>query len=156
MLCKNFRQKYSKIKKFVTRTPVSTNGTFFSSDSYFGGLREYYIQKWLKNSKKNSLVLGGLKSVSDTDQDTDGIRILILTYPAINFSKESLVIQSICIGSVKSLFLDILRASTTPSVAFLTTLMPLNTLINCRITVLFVKLFPILLICHICVQNFST
>ena len=35
---------------------------FFFSDSYFGGLREYYIQKWLKNSKKNSLVLGGLKA----------------------------------------------------------------------------------------------
>jgi hypothetical protein len=31
------------------------------SDSFFGGLGEYYIQKWLKNSKKNSLVLGGLK-----------------------------------------------------------------------------------------------
>jgi hypothetical protein len=66
MLCKNFRQKYSKIKKLVTCTPVSTNGTFSAipksvlpvekkkkiSDSYFGGLREYYIQKWLKNSKK--------------------------------------------------------------------------------------------------------
>jgi hypothetical protein len=59
----------------VTRTPVSTNGTFSSipkkgtsgfqkkkilPDSYFGGLREYYTEKWLKNSKKNSLVLGGL------------------------------------------------------------------------------------------------
>ncbi len=28
---------------------------------FLGGLREYYIQKWLKNLKKNSLVLGGLK-----------------------------------------------------------------------------------------------
>jgi hypothetical protein len=29
-------------------------------DSFLGGLREYYIQKWLKNTKKNSLVLGGI------------------------------------------------------------------------------------------------
>ncbi len=56
----------------MTRTPVSTNrsfssifekGTsgwnFFFSGFVFGGLGEYYIQKWLKNSKKNSLVLGG-------------------------------------------------------------------------------------------------
>jgi hypothetical protein len=59
----------------VTRTPVSTNGTFSSipkkgtcglkkkkilPDSFPGGPREYYTEKWLKNSKKNSLVLAGL------------------------------------------------------------------------------------------------
>jgi hypothetical protein len=32
---------------------------------FLGGLREYYIQKWLKNSKKNSLVLGGLNYLTN-------------------------------------------------------------------------------------------
>jgi hypothetical protein len=27
---------------------------------FLGGPREYYTEKWLKNLKKNSLVLGGL------------------------------------------------------------------------------------------------
>jgi hypothetical protein len=44
-----------------TVLPVEKKKKF--PDSFFGGLGEYYIQKWLKNSKKNSLVLGGLNSV---------------------------------------------------------------------------------------------
>jgi hypothetical protein len=77
MLCKKFRSKYSEIKKLMTSTPVGTNGTFssipkkgtsgfpkkfFLPDSLLGGLREYYTKKWLKNSKKNSLVLAGFNS----------------------------------------------------------------------------------------------
>ncbi len=34
--------------------------TNFFPDLFLGGPREYYTEKWLKNSKKNSLVLGGL------------------------------------------------------------------------------------------------
>ena len=63
----------------MTRTPVSTNGTFssipkkgtsgfqkkkFFPDLFLGGPREYYTEKWLKNLKKNFLVLGGLTNVA--------------------------------------------------------------------------------------------
>jgi hypothetical protein len=75
VLRKKIRSKFAILRKLVTRTPVSTNrsfsskpkkGTsgfqkkFFFPDLFLGGPREYFTEKWLKNSKKNSLVLGGL------------------------------------------------------------------------------------------------
>jgi hypothetical protein len=64
------------IKLYETNRAVSTNRSFssipkkgtsgfqkkiFFPDLFLGGPREYYTEKWLKNFKKNSLVLGGLK-----------------------------------------------------------------------------------------------
>ncbi len=83
----------------MTRTPVSTNGTFssipkkgtsgyqkknFLPDSFLGGLREYYTEKWLKNSKKNSLVLAGLILI------TISLYALVNCNPVCLFQKQQL------------------------------------------------------------------
>ncbi len=76
-LSKKIRSKIAKIKKLVTRTPVSTKRTnqvasknhtsgidkiFFLSDLISMGLRGKHTEKSDQNSEKNFSVLAGLRS----------------------------------------------------------------------------------------------
>ena len=76
-LCKKIRSKFAILKKFVTRTPVSTKQTNrvapknhtsgtdkknFLSDLIFMGPREYYTEKSGQNGEKIFSVLAGLKT----------------------------------------------------------------------------------------------